>query len=73
MASITISKKEYQQLLDRALRYEYLRQILEEDIFASPPTRSAKVIVKKFRDTKIYSQRFLRSLARGLKRSSYFK
>ena len=73
MVTITISKKKYQRLLDKALRYEYLRQILEEDIFASPPTRDVKTIIKEFRATKQYNQKFLESLARGLKRSPRFK
>ena len=73
MATITISKREYQRLLDRAFRYEYLRQVLEEDIFASPPTRNAKAVIKEFRATKRYNQKFLKSLAKGLKRSPYFK
>ena len=72
MVTITIPKKEYQRLLDKALRYEYLREILEEDVFASPP-RNSKVIIKEFRKTKQYGQKFLKSLERGLKRSSYFK
>jgi len=72
---ITIHEKEYQKLLERALRYEYLLQILKEkeDIFASPPTRNIKEIIKSFRETKLYSPKFLRSLEKGLKRSSYFK
>jgi len=73
MATVTISKKEYQRLLERALRYEYLRQLLEEDIFAPPPTKNIKEIIKAFRATKRYNQKFLQSLAKGLKRSSYFK
>ncbi|MBZ1348579.1 MAG: hypothetical protein KYQ20_02375 [Candidatus Nealsonbacteria bacterium] len=73
MTTITIPKKEYQRLLDRALRYEYLRQILEGDIFASPPTRNIKSIIKEFRATKQYNPKFLESLARGLEHSSYFK
>ena len=73
MATITIPKKEYQRLLERALRYEYLRQVLEEDIFAPPPVRNSKVVIKEFRATKRYNQKFLKSLAKGLKRSSYFK
>ena len=73
MVTITIPKKEYQQLLDKALRYEYLRQILEEDIFASPPVQNSKTILKEFRKTKRYNQKFLESLAKGLKRSTYFK
>ncbi|OHA77266.1 MAG: hypothetical protein A3H01_00560 [Candidatus Wildermuthbacteria bacterium RIFCSPLOWO2_12_FULL_40_9] len=73
MVNITVSKKEYQKLLDRALRYEYLRQILAEDVFSPPPTRNAKAIIKEFRATKKYSKKFIDSLSRGLKRSSYFK
>lgn len=73
MATITISKREYQRLLDRALRYEYLRQILEEDIFTPPPIRNSKAVIKEFRAMKRYNQKFLESLSKGLRRSSYFK
>lgn len=73
MANVILPKKEYQKLLDRALRYEYLRQILEGDIFAAPPTRNAKTVIKEFRATKLYNKKFLESLAKGLKRSPYFK
>lgn len=73
MATITIPKKEYQRLMDKALRYEYLRQILEEDIFASPPTKNIKEIIGEFRKTNFYNQSFLKSLERGLSRSSYFQ
>lgn len=71
MADITIPKKEYHKLLDKALRYEYLRQILREDIFTSPPKRNVKEIIREFRKTKKYNQKFLESLKKGLKRSSY--
>jgi len=73
MVTITISKKEYQQLMDKALRYEYLRQILEEDIFAPPPTKNIKGIIREFKKTRLYNQKFLESLEKGLKRSSYFR
>jgi len=73
MANITVPKKEYQKLIDRALRYEYLRQILEEDIFSPPPTRDIKEVIREFRRTKRYNQKFLDSLEKGLKRSSCFK
>jgi len=72
MVTITIPKKEYQRLLDKAFRYEYLRGVLEEDLLASPQ-RNSKVIIKEFRKTKQYNQKFLKSLEKGLKRSSYFK
>ena len=73
MPQITIPKREYQKLLDKAFRYEYLRQILEEDIFSSPPTRNIKTIIKEFKKTDKYNKNFLDSLARGLKRSLYFQ
>jgi hypothetical protein len=73
MREITISKKEYHQLLDKALRYDYFRQLIEEDIFAPPPTKNIEEILRAFKKTKIYSSEFLKSLERGLRRSSYFK
>ena len=73
MNTITIPKKEYQELLDKKFRYEYLRQIIEEDIFDSPPTKNTDEVIKAFEQTKLYNQEFLRSFKKGLKRSSYFK
>jgi len=73
MTTITIPKKEYQKLLEKAFRYEYLRQILEEDIFLPPSEKDVSQIIKEFRATKRYNKKFLASLAKGLKRSSYFK
>ncbi len=73
MNTITIPKKEYEKLLDRALRYEYLKQVVGENTFASPPTRDMKTVMKEFRGVKRYSAKFLKSLGKGLKRSTYFK
>jgi hypothetical protein len=73
MKEITISKKEYQELLEKALRYDYFRRLMEEDIFAPPPTKSIREVLRAFEKTKIYSPKFLKSLERGLKRSSYFR
>lgn len=72
MSTVTIPKKEYRELLDKKLRYEYLRHIMEGNVFAPPPTRGTKRILADFRATKLYSPAFLSSLKRGLKRSSYF-
>ena len=73
--TITISEKEYQKLLEKALRYEYLFQILKEkdDIFAPSPTREVKEVVRSFKATGLYSSQFLKGLEKGLRRSSYFK
>ncbi len=73
MSAITIPKKEYQRLVDKAFRYEYLRQIMEEDIFASPLIRDVEKIIKEFKKTNLYNEKFLKSLEYGLKNSSYFK
>ena len=73
MNTVVISKKEYQELFEKKLRYEYLCQIIEEDIVAPPPAKNVEEIINKFKQTKLYKQEFLRSLEKGLKRSSYFK
>lgn len=70
---MTIPKKEYQRLSERAFRYEYLRQILEEDIFASPPNKNAKEVIGEFKKSGLYNQKFIKSLEGGLSRSSYFR
>ncbi len=73
MSTITIPKKEYKELVEKKLRYEHLRQIMEEDIFTSPPTRNIKEIVSAFQKTERYNRKFIGSLGKGLKRSTYFK
>jgi len=73
MPKITILKRDYQNLLEKAMRYEYLRQILQEDVFSSPPTRNSKEIIKEFNFTKRYNHDFLKSLEKGLKRSFFCK
>ena len=73
MATITIPKKEYRELVEKKLKYDYLRQIVEEDVFVAPPSKNAKEIIALFSATKKYNQKFIRSVAKGLKRSAYFK
>ena len=72
MSKITLSKTEYEKLTEKALRYDYLRRLLEEDIFSPPSTKNIKKIVNSFAKTDLYNQKFLKSLEKGLKRSSYF-
>lgn len=72
MPTITIPKKEYQELVEKKLRYEHLRAIVEEEIFSPPPVRNRKAILKAMKGVKKYSQGFLDSMARGLKRSAHF-
>ena len=73
MSTITISKKEYQDLVEKKLRYDYLRQMLAADVFSAPPTRSRKTVLAAFKATKRYNKKFLESLGKGLERSSYFR
>lgn len=72
MADVIISKTKYTQLLEKALRYDYLRQMMKENIFAPPPIKNVKKIINAFKGTNIYNDKFLKSLERGLKRSLYF-
>lgn len=74
MDTITLPKKEYQNLIEKALRYEYLAKIIkkQEDIFACPPIKSSKEVLKNFKAVGLYNPAFLKSLESGLKRSSYF-
>lgn len=70
--SITLTKREYDDLLDAKLRFEFLRHTLEDDVFSPPPTRDAQEVVSAFKATGKYSQPFLERLEQGLKRSSHF-
>lgn len=73
MDTITLTKKEYDRLLKKALRYDYLRGLMDEEIFASPPVKKTKKIIEEFSAAGKYSPKFLKSLEKGLKRSSYFE
>ncbi len=72
MTTITIPRKEYNGLVDKALRYEYFKSILEEDLTAPPSQRSAKLVVKDIEASKRYGSEFVDSLQKGLQRSDYF-
>lgn len=73
MTTITIPQKEYRKLVEKSLRYEYLRQIMEENIFAPPPVKNIRKVIEEFGKTGLYNSAFLKSLEKGLKQSSYFK
>jgi len=73
MITITVPKKEYDNLLDKAMRYEYLKQAMSYDIFSAPPIKSAKVAISALKKTKLYKPAFITSLTKGMSRSSYFK
>lgn len=73
MSTITISKKEYSDLMEKKLRYDYLQQLMKENIFSSSPTKNIKEVISAFQKTKRYNANFIKSLEKGLSRSSYFR
>ena len=73
MGTVTISKTKYETLKRRAEAYERIVSAAREDMFSPPPTRNISEIMRDFRATKKYSTAFLKSLKKGLLRSSYFK
>ena len=74
MTTITIPKREYKTLIEAKLRYDYLRRGFDDkDLFSPPSTQSAKEVIRTFAGTKKYSEEFLKSLEKGLKRSSHFR
>jgi len=73
MATITIPKKEYEELVEKRVKYEWLKQIIEGNTFSSPPIKNADEVLAAFKATQKYSRPFLESLKRGLRRSSHFK
>lgn len=46
---------------------------VEEDMYASPPVRSARGVRQALKATKRYNKKFIESVMRGIARSSYFK
>ena len=73
MSTVTISKIQYEALKRRATAYDHIITAARKDVFSPPPTRNRKEVMREFRATKKYSAAFLKSLDKGLTRSSYFK
>ena len=73
MATITIPKKEYEELVEKRVKYEWLKQIIEGNAFSSPPTKDVNEVLAAFKATRKYGRPFLESLKKGLRRSSYFR
>jgi hypothetical protein len=69
---ITLSRKEYDDLLDKKMRFDFLRNAFDEDLFSPPPTQDSNEVVEAFKSTNKYTKEFIDSLEKGLKRSSNF-
>ncbi|MDP2593190.1 MAG: hypothetical protein Q8P52_00870 [bacterium] len=73
MSKVTIPKIEYEFLKKRATAYERVLKVAQDELYVPPPTRSREEVLRAFRGTRRYSRQFLESVAKGLRRSSYFK
>ncbi len=73
MQTVTIPRKEYDTLLLSKMKFDYLRQILTDDLFSPPPTKNIDDIATAFDETGKYNKAFINSLKKGLMRSTYFE
>ena len=71
--TITLPKIEYLQLKEIAHRFELIKSVIEPAVFSKPTTNNTKTILKEFKKTGLYNDKFLKSFGQGLKGSSYFK
>lgn len=72
MNTVTLPKAEYLELKKRAAAYDIIINVVSQDLFASPPEKSAKKVLAEFKKIGLYSKAFLKDLASGLNRSNYF-
>ena len=72
MSTITIPKKEYAFLKERAEAYERVLSAAQDELYAPPPTRNRKEVLRALRRTGHYSPKFIASISKGLRHSSYF-
>lgn len=71
--TITLPRKEYNQLREVASRFEMMRNPFDLGFFTPPPTRDSTLVIQEMKKTGIHTKAFLKSLERGLKASSYFR
>ena len=72
MNMVTITKTKYETLKKQAAAYRKIVSNSGTALFNSPPTRDATKVIAAMKETGRYSKKFLVSLEKGLKRSSYF-
>lgn len=69
MIQITVPKTEYEQLSKQAAAYRKFTAEFFESIIKDPIDQ----IIKDFRNTTLYTEKFLEDLEDGLRKSSYSK
>lgn len=74
MITITIPKNKYEILKKKARAYELLKKrAMRGGFFDTPPKKNSVHIIKAFRASGQYNEKFIKSVERGLGRSGYFK
>ncbi|MDP3792608.1 MAG: hypothetical protein Q8Q89_02660 [bacterium] len=76
METVTIPKTEYTKLKRYSSAYLKIASKIvevEREVFSSPPIRNIGRVTKSFKETNKYSRDFMKSLGKGLKRSSFFR
>ena len=72
MTTITLPKIEYLNLKKRAEAFDKMVSGINPSFFFVPAEKSRRRIISDFSKTKLYNKKFLKSLEKGLKRSSFF-
>ncbi len=70
--TITLPYTEYQELKQIKKCYELAREFFKLEPLQRPATKNSKKIINDFRKTGLYNEKFLSSVEKGLKESSYF-
>jgi len=73
MNTVTLPRVKYQELKRKAASFELISSVVGRQFFFSPPVKDIATIIGEFKNSKLYSPKFLAGLKRGLTRSSYFK
>lgn len=66
---ISVPKREYMRLKKQARAY----RILAAKVFALPIRNPIDEVIEDFKETELYSEKFLADMEDGLKKSSYAK
>jgi len=72
MATVTLPKIEYLNLKKRAEAFDKMVGSINPSFLFIPTEKSRKKIISDFSKTRLYNKAFLKSLEKGLKRSSFF-
>ena len=72
MSTITLPRTEYINLKSRAEAFDKMVAEIQPSLLFAPTEKSRKKVITEFSKTKLYNKKFLESLNRGLKRSSFF-